>query len=172
MAATAAVAASTHHRLLDNSVVTVMIENEHGKDGSQEEEQNLHNAHRKRSLEHRTRLVHIEMLAVVVHRAKRAQRDRHGVSVPAAAVCVGDEAQLVHGSNKSTEEAQVHQRDEAGGALGAAKADHRVGAPEDGDGADDEEHQDVWRRELVVVEEAMDKVCLWFGQYSFYLSIQ
>lgn len=148
----------------------MMMENEDCKDGSQEEEQNLHNPYRKRGLQHRTRLVHIEVSAAVVDGAKGPQRHGDAVHVPAAAVSVGNEAQLVHGSNKRAKEAQVHQRDEAGGAFGAAEADHGVGAPEDGDGADDEEDQDVWRRELVVVEEAMDKVCLLLGQYILFFS--
>lgn len=84
-------------------------------------ENHLHNAHRKRRLQHRTRLIHMQRERVIrAHAvlAERAERNPDGPAVPAGTVCVGDEAELVDGCDEGTEEEGVHEGDEEGGALG------------------------------------------------------
>jgi hypothetical protein len=154
-------AAPPHHRLLHHGLLAaVVIEDEQRPDGRKEEEHHLHNAHRKRRLEHGARLVEIQACARVHNRAKRAQRDRRAGRIPAGAVGAGNEAQLVHAGDQRAEEAEIQERDEEGGAARAAEADQRVEAPEGRDGADDEEDQDVGGRQLAGRQEAVDEVCL------------
>lgn len=170
----AAVAPAAHGRRrllgLANDDLAAVAVHEEREDGGPEEEDGLHDAEREARLEHGARLVEVKRQRVAgAHAivAKGPQRDVDGAAVPARAVLVGDEAQLVDGGDEGAEEADVDEGDEGRGALGGRVADQRVEGPEDGDDADDEKNEDVGRGQLVVLDEAVDEVGLrnsrWLG---------
>lgn len=76
------------------------------------------------------------------------------------AIGICDKAQLVDAGDECAEKAHVKKGDKERRALGRGEADQGVDAPEDGDHADDEEDQDVWRGEHVGFEVAIDEVGL------------
>ncbi len=73
--------------------------------------------------------------------SKWAERVVDAAAVPVAAVGVCDEAELVYACDEGTEEEEVDEGDERGGALGSRVPDEGVDAPEDGDYGDDEENE-------------------------------
>lgn len=153
-------------------IIIAMTAMQHHRNNSRpHEEDNLHNAERKARLQHRAGLIEVESERVIrasAPFAKRTQGDDDRPAIPAAAVGIGDETQLVDSRDESAQEAQVDEGDEDGGAFCCAEADERVDAPEDGEHADDEEDQDVGWGELICFDVAIDEVGLLVsGQLSF-----
>lgn len=79
------------------------------------------------------------------------------------AVGIGDKPQLVYSRDEGAEEEQVHEGDEAGRAFGGGVTDQRVEAPEYGDGADDEQDQDVDGGDDIGFEVSIDEISLLEG---------
>lgn len=154
-------------RMRSPSIILLMMTQmqEEGQDSSPHEEEHLHDAHGKRSLQHRAGLLHVlcEWVARLFAReAKRAQRPVDCVrpAVPVLAVCGADEAQFVDGCDKRTEETQVDEGDEDCMAFGRAQSDQSVETPEDGDHGDDEQDEDRDGGDLVRFEESIHEVGL------------
>lgn len=78
-------------------------------------------------------------------------------------VGIGDESQLVHARDEGAEEEQVHKGDEAGRAFGGGVSDQGVETPEHGDGADNEEDENVDGGDDVGFEVSIDEISLLDG---------
>ena len=96
------------------------------QDSRPEEENRLHNTQRKTRLQHCTRLVNIHRKRVPRPLAvdpERAERDSDGASAPVGAVRGCDKAELVDGGDEGSEEEQIDEGDEGGGAFGGGMSD-------------------------------------------------
>lgn len=156
-----AMTSPAHDCLGDLFLPVVMAMDPQGKERRPCEEDNLHDPHGKARLEHRARLVQTRGFKISVEaEPEGAQRHLDAPAVPMGTVRIGDEAQLVDAGDECAKEAQIDKGDKAGGAASVAQTDEGIEAPEHGDGADDEEHQDVARSELVCPEVAIDEVGL------------
>lgn len=163
MTAPAAVAAASDHGLLDDDIVfSVVVEDEQGEEGRPGEKDDLHDPEGKRSFEHGTGLVDVgDRVALEREGTEGTQRYRDRPSIPVVAVRTGDEAKLIDCCNEGSEEAEIDEGDKDRRALGAAEPEQGVEAPEHREGADNKEDQDIRRCQLVIVEEAIDKICLY-----------
>lgn len=93
----------------------------HGQNSRPEKENRLHDTQRKTRLQHRTRLVNIHRKRVPRPLAvdpERAERDSDGASAPVGAVRGCDKTKLVDGGDEGSEEEQIDEGDEGGGAFG------------------------------------------------------
>lgn len=164
VSATAAMAAPTHRRLLDNRLRMLAV-HEEGPERCPGEEHHFHNAERKAGLQHPAGLVRIvgeRVVGALSVRSERPQGDPYSAPVPVSAVGIGNEAQLVDSGDEGAEKEQVHEADEGGGALGRRVSDQRVEAPEDGNRANDEKDEYVHGGNNVGFEIPIDEVGL-FG---------
>jgi hypothetical protein len=96
------------------------------KESSPSEEDNLHDAYRETSLQHRAGLVDVQLervICLLAVLAEWAEGDPDAATGPAGAVCIGDKAELVDTCDEGAEEEHVDKGDEECGALGCAKAD-------------------------------------------------
>lgn len=96
------------------------------KESSPSEEDNLHNAYRETSLQHRAGLVDVQLERVICPLAvlaERAEGDPDAATGPVGAVCVCDKAELVDTCDEGAEEEHVDKGDEECGAFGCAEAD-------------------------------------------------
>ena len=162
VAATTGMAPAPHMRLLHNMVAVPRVQEE-GQQRRPEEEQRLHDPQRKRGLQHRAGLVHLQRERVIratTVLAERAERNPYRAAIPVRAVSIGDEAELVDGRDEGTEEEEVDEGDEHGGAFRGGESDQSVDGPEDGDHADDEHDEDVGGREHVGFQVSVDEVRL------------
>lgn len=135
-----------------------------------EEKQGLHDSERKACLQHGARLFHVQRKRVIGAPpvlAERAERDPDGAAVPVRAVCASDEAELIDSGNEGAEEEKIDESDENGGIFGGFEADQCVDGPEDGNGADDEEDQDVRRGQHVGFDVAVNEPSLRCGLVTF-----
>lgn len=113
-----AMAAATNSRLFHDDLLVSAMQ-EHCQQRCPEEKDRLHDAHRKRGLQHGACLVDVQgvMVDALAVLAKGTERYPHRATVPMGAVCVGDKAQLIDTGNEGPEEEEVHEGDEGGGAL-------------------------------------------------------
>ena len=126
--------------------------------GRGEEKDNIHDSECKRRLEHRARLVRIHC-EWRVGDGGRANGDGVAIGIDsivagkaagtADAVLLGDEAQLVDGSDKSAYEADVDEGDEGGRSPDRITTDTGYEGPDTGEDRDDEE--DTGGRRLSVI---------------------
>lgn len=122
-------APATNMSLLNNHLARTSV-NEKRPESSPAEEDNLHNTHGETSLQHSTCLVKfvfrtIDASAVLAEGAQ-GNPDRVGAALPVSAVGLGDEAELVNGSNEGAEEEQIYEGDEDCRSLGRTVADQSV----------------------------------------------
>lgn len=93
----------------------------HRQNSRPKEKHRLHNAQRETRLQHRARLVNIHRKRVSRAFAvypERAERDSDCACAPVGTVCGCDKAKLVDGGDERSEEEQVDEGDEGGGAFG------------------------------------------------------
>jgi hypothetical protein len=125
MTTTTGMTASPNSRLLDNSRLMRVVQ-EQRKQRSPEEEYRLHDTNCEGGFQHSASLVDVQrerIICVLAVGPERTQRDPNGAAMPAGTVCVGDEAELVDGCNEGAEEEQVHECDETCGSLCCREAD-------------------------------------------------
>lgn len=165
VSAPTAMATAADSRLLDDDLTAPAVQ-EQREQRRPEEEDRLHDAHGECGLQHRAGLIDVQgvVVDVLAILAERPEGYPHRAAVPVGAVGIGDEAQLVDAGNEGAEEEEVHKGDEDGRALGGGEADERVDGPEDGDDADDEEHEHVGGRQHVGFQVAIDEVGLRVGR--------
>ena len=116
MTPTAAMAAPTNSRLLNNHFPVLAV-NKQRQERSPDKEDDLHDPQRKGSLQHRAGLVDLQRQRVVhlpAVLAKGAEGHPNRAAVPVRAVGIGDEAQLVDAGDEGAEEAHVDEGDEEG----------------------------------------------------------
>ena len=116
---------------------------EERQDRRPHEEEHLHDANRKRRLQHRACLLEVlgeRVPGLFAREAEGTQGliDCVGAAGPVTAVCGADETQLVDRGNEGTEEAEVDEDDEDRRAFGRVQPDEGVQTPEDGHHGDDE----------------------------------
>jgi len=152
-------AAPPDHLFPDNDV-SVMPVQEERQDERDEEEDRVHDPERPRRLQHRAVLVDVyrpRQIAVDAEVAKGAQADVDGRGGEIGAVRIADAAQLVVGGDEGTDEAEVDEGDEEGGAAGGAEAEEGRDRPGAGEDGDDEEDEDVGWREFIYRVVARDE---------------
>lgn len=128
-------------RLLD----LVMIPMDPRQDRRDEEEDAIHDTKRPAGLEHRARLVRVDIQRIDTPTQKAK------VVIGVAAVDVLDEAQVVHAGDEGAHEAEVDEPDEARVGAAAVVREEREERPGEREDRDDEEDQDVVWRQLVGV---------------------
>lgn len=104
------------------------------------EENGIHDAKRKTSLEHRARLVDVDAESIKVRRPDGAQVDK--VRVPAidrGAVHGADPPEIINGGDEGADEGEVDEGDELRVGGGAVVAEQRGDGPGEREDGDDEE---------------------------------
>jgi len=145
VAPTATVSMATIMRLLNHDLARLVMAPHHqrqqGRDGK---ENAVHDAKRKRRLEHGARLVGLDAEAGA-RRTEVPDSDGPTGAVGRSAIGVGDETQRVHGADEGTHKEQVDQRDKECVRLGAVVGEECADGPGGAEHRDDEEHEDVIR---------------------------
>lgn len=145
--------------LLDDDLPLIGSAVDEQHEEGEEEEDAVHDAEGEAGLEQRAVLVDVDVEAIERHAADLAQRDiqARGLGDGAAAL-VGDEAQLVHGGDQGTDEAEINQGHEERVALCAAVAEEGVDAPCCAEDRDDEQDEDECWSEDVMGSVEVDEV--------------
>ncbi len=128
---------------------------EHGRD---EEEDAVHDTEGKAGLEHAARLVDRDVKPIDAGGAEDAEGDIQSVAArEMGAVGISDEAQVVHASDEGTDESQIDESDELGVGAAAMVAEEGEDGPDQGEHRDDEEDQDVFGGDDIVLDVAIDE---------------
>lgn len=103
-------------------------------------EDNIHDSHRKASLEHPAGLVKVN----ADNQPPVLSQNR-----PRGAICVGDPTEVVHARDERAKEAEVDEPDELGVVGGAVVEEKSKNCPGEGEDGDDEEDEDGgWGHEV------------------------
>jgi len=143
-----AVAVSRVMRLTNISLLPVIPSSavEQRQHAGDEEEDDIHDAERKASLQHAALFIGSEMQAVDRRITKDAEVDLVRLSGHhAGAVLVCDAAQFVDTCDQCADKAQVDEGDEACVVARPVVGEERSDGPGGAEHADDEEHEDVGR---------------------------
>ena len=136
-------AASPVSCLLDHHLLLLPI-HEKQKECRACEEDAIHDAERKRRLQHRALLIDVEAERRVPAEAIRAQGDVEGsIGAEMAAVGVGDAAEVVDAGDEGPDEKDVYEADEVGRAAGRFAAKECQEAPHRCKGRDNKEDSEV-----------------------------
>lgn len=137
--------------------VTHAVAVEKGNEGSDEEENDVHNGKSPAGLEHRARLVVAEVVAGPNNADITGGNTPVGAAGEADAVGVAHASEEPHTGDKGSDKEKVDEADEKSIGGGAVIAEEREEGPGESENGDDEENKDgVWG-EGVLLDEAIDE---------------
>jgi hypothetical protein len=156
MASPAPVAAPPSDHLLP--AISLMLSQEESEDGSDEEEDDVHDGKGPARLQHRARLGGVDAKpAALVVGAEDAQVDVDVAGGEVGAIGVGDAAKLVDTGDQGADKGKIDQADKGSGAAGGGHPKERGDGPYAGENRDDEKYEDEAGGQLALVIVAFDE---------------